>query len=54
MPQAEIHDLIIELRSLTLGVGTFTWKFDHLQELIGRLADQIIAHRAETIHQPAS
>jgi elongation factor G len=54
MPQAEIHDLIIELRSLTLGVGTFTWKFDHLQELIGRLADQIIAQRAETIHQPAS
>ena len=49
MPQSEIHDLIIELRSLTLGVGTFTWKFDHLQELIGRLADQVIAHRAEAL-----
>jgi elongation factor G len=49
MPQAEIHDLIIELRSLTLGVGTFTWKFDHLTELTGRLADQVIAHRAESV-----
>ncbi len=49
MPQAEIHDLIIELRSLTLGVGTYTWKFDHLQELSGRLADQVIAARAEAL-----
>ena len=49
MPQSEIHDLIIELRSLTLGVGTFTWKFDHLQELTGRLADQVISHRAEAL-----
>jgi elongation factor G len=49
MPQSEIHDLIIELRSLTLGVGTFTWKFDHLQELTGRLADQVIAQRAEGV-----
>ena len=38
MPQSEIHDLIVELRSLTLGVGTFTCKFDHLQELVGRIA----------------
>jgi len=49
MPQSEIHDLIIELRSLTLGVGTYTWKFDHLQELSGRLADQVIAQRAESL-----
>jgi elongation factor G len=45
MPQAELHDLIVELRSLTLGVGTFTCKFDHLQELTGRLADQIVQAR---------
>ena len=42
MPQSEIHDLIIELRSLTLGVATYTWKFDHLAELTGRLADKVI------------
>ena len=33
MPQAELHDIIIELRSLTFGVGTYEWKFDHLSEL---------------------
>ena len=43
MPQSEIHDLIIELRSLSLGVGTYRSEFDHLQELTGRLADQIVA-----------
>jgi elongation factor G len=45
LPQSELHDLIIELRSLTLGVGTFDWKFDHLQELMGRLADKIVEQR---------
>ncbi len=33
LPQAEIHSFIIELRSLTLGVGTFTWQYDRLQEV---------------------
>jgi elongation factor G len=46
MPQAELHDLIVELRSLTLGVGTFTCRFDHLQELVGRLADQVVQARS--------
>ena len=45
LPQSELHDLIVELRSLTLGVGTFAWKFDHLQELTGRLADKIVGAR---------
>jgi elongation factor G len=36
MPEAEIHDLIIELRSITLGVGTYSRVFDHLAELRGR------------------
>jgi len=43
IPQSELHDLIIELRSLTFGVGSFTQTFDHLQELSGRLADDVIA-----------
>ena len=43
VPQSELHDLIVELRSLTQGVGTFTAAFDHLQELTGRLADQVLA-----------
>ncbi|MFM7579690.1 MAG: elongation factor G, partial [Microcystaceae cyanobacterium] len=28
LPQAEMHDFIVELRSLTLGVGTFLWEYD--------------------------
>jgi len=47
LPQSEIHGLIIELRSATLGVGTFEWTFDHLQELTGRLADEVVARRVE-------
>ena len=46
LPQSEIYGLIIELRSATLGVGTFEWTFDHLQELTGRLADEVVAKRA--------
>ncbi|TXH36772.1 MAG: elongation factor G [Rhodospirillaceae bacterium] len=45
MPQSEILDLVIELRSLTQGVGNFTAQFDHLQELTGRLADKVIEQR---------
>ena len=48
MPQAEMHDLIIELRSLTLGVGTFESHFDRLQELTGRLADDVLAAARES------
>jgi elongation factor G len=47
MPQSELYDLINELRSQSLGVGTFTWQFDHLAELVGRDADNIVSqHRA--------
>ena len=49
MPRAEMHDLIIELRSLSQGVGTYRFEFDHLAELSGREADQIIAARQEAL-----
>jgi elongation factor G len=46
MPEAEIGDLIVELRSATAGAGGFTRQFDHMAEVTGRAADQIIAaHR---------
>jgi elongation factor G len=32
VPEAELHDLIIDLRSQTLGLGTYRRKFDHLAE----------------------
>jgi elongation factor G len=45
MPESEIRDLIVEVRSATAGVGSFTFKFDHMAELMGRIADQIVAAR---------
>jgi elongation factor G len=45
MPESEIGDLIIEVRSATAGVGTFTAKFDHMAELSGKSAEQIVAAR---------
>jgi elongation factor G len=47
LPEAEIGDLIIEIRSATTGAGSFTTQFDHMAEVTGRTADQIVAaHRA--------
>ena len=43
--KSEIGDLIVEVRSATAGVGSFTFKFDHMAELTGRTADQIVAAR---------
>jgi len=45
LPEAEIGDLIVEIRSATGGVGSFTSRFDHMAELVGRAADQIVASR---------
>lgn len=45
LPQSELHDLIVELRSLTQGVGTFSFAFDRLAELTGRHADRAIEGR---------
>jgi elongation factor G len=45
MPESEVGDLIVEVRSATAGVGTYTFKFDHMAELTGRTADQIVAAR---------
>ena len=42
LPLSEIGDLIMDLRSLTQGLGTYEMTFDHLAELNGRLADQIV------------
>ena len=51
LPQSELHDLIVELRSVTLGVGTYTDRFDHLQELTGKIAERVLAGRGEQAAQ---
>ncbi|HLZ65829.1 MAG TPA: elongation factor G [Aliidongia sp.] len=41
VPAVELHDLIIELRSVSMGVGSYTHRFDHLAEARGRSAERI-------------
>ncbi len=43
MPQAEIGSLIVELRSATAGVASYAAAFDHMAELTGRLADDVLS-----------
>jgi elongation factor G len=42
-PSAEMHHLIIELRSLTFGVGFFEWKHDHFQDVPDKVSAQVLA-----------
>jgi elongation factor G len=42
IPQGEMHDLIVSLRSLSQGTGFFAWSYDHLQEVPDRLAHAIV------------
>jgi elongation factor G len=42
VPEAELHDLIIELRSVTMGLGSFRKKFDHLAEAHGKVAQAAV------------
>ena len=49
MPMADIQDLVVELRSLTLGLGTYTATFDHLAELSGRLAERVVEQRQASV-----
>ena len=43
IPESEMQDLIVELRSLTAGVGSYTARFDHWAELSGRPAEQVLS-----------
>ncbi len=43
IPEAEIDDIIVELRSVTAGVASFHARFDHLAELTGKPAEIVVA-----------
>lgn len=45
LPQSEMFDVVIELRSVSMGVGVFDWTFDHLQELVGKDAEKVIQNQ---------
>ncbi len=55
VPQGELWDYIIELRTLTQGLGYYIWKFSHLSPVPPTLAQELIqqataAHHAEPVH----
>ncbi|MGB3502602.1 MAG: elongation factor G [Mesorhizobium sp.] len=42
MPQSELGSLIVELRSVSSGVASYIARFDHMAELTGRMADEVM------------
>jgi elongation factor G len=46
VPEAETHQLILDIRSATAGLGTFTQHFDHLAEAAPQLAERIAREAA--------
>jgi elongation factor G len=47
VPEAELRALATDLRSISQGMATFEARFDHLAEVSGRLAEQIIQRTSE-------
>jgi elongation factor G len=47
VPEAELRALATDLRSISQGMATFESRFDHLAEVSGRLAEQIIQRASE-------
>ncbi|MEP7005645.1 MAG: elongation factor G [Sphingomonas bacterium] len=50
LPEAELHGLEAELRSLSQGMARYEARFDHLAEVTAKLADGIVQQRT---HEPA-
>jgi elongation factor G len=47
IPQAEMHDLIVSLRSLSQGIAFFEWSYDHLNPMPDKQAESVVAKRQE-------
>ena len=47
MPEAELQGLDAELRSLSQGLASYRAEFDHLAELNGKLADEVVHRELE-------
>jgi elongation factor G len=45
LPRAERYDLIGELRSLSQGLASYEFSFDHMTDVTGRLANEIVQRR---------
>ena len=47
IPEAELQGLDAELRSISQGLATYRAEFDHLAELNGKLADEVVQRELE-------
>jgi elongation factor G len=47
MPEAELQGLDAELRSLSQGLASYEAEFDHLSELNGKLAEEVVHRELE-------
>jgi elongation factor G len=47
MPESELRGLDAELRSLSQGLASYETEFDHLAELNGKLAEEVVHHVLE-------
>jgi elongation factor G len=47
LPESELQGLDSEFRSLSQGLATFTARFDHLAELNGKLAEEVVHRELE-------
>lgn len=50
IPEADMADLIVEIRSATAGVGVFTARFHHLAELSGKPAETVVGQARQHAH----
>jgi elongation factor G len=44
VPEAELHDFILQLRADTMGLGNYRRAFDHFAEARGKIAEKATAH----------
>jgi elongation factor G len=44
-PQAQMQNLIVELRSATMGVGSYRWQYDRLEPVPDKLAKQVLTQQ---------
>ncbi len=51
VPQAELLNYAIDLKSMTSGTGSFEMEFDHYEPLSGKLADEVIKAYKESLKE---
>lgn len=53
VPQSELWDYIIDLRTLTQGLGYYTWKFSHLSPVPPTISQELISQATAHTHSEA-